>query len=45
MIRAWKKAHKEMVGRVEKYNKRMLTVKKNHLAREDFLNQPLAAAG
>jgi len=39
------KAHKEMIARVEKYNERMLTVIKNHLACEDCLNQLLAAAG
>lgn len=39
------KAHKEMIARVEKYNERMLTVIKNHLACEDFLNELLAAAG
>jgi maltooligosyltrehalose synthase len=38
-------AHKEMTARVERYNERMLTVIKNHLACEDCLNQLLASAG
>ncbi len=39
------KAHAEMAERVRKFDERMLTVIKNHLGCEQFLNDTLAAAG
>src|SRR5437868_4103078 len=38
------KAHAEMTERVRKYDERMLTVMKNHLGVEQFLNELLSAA-
>jgi hypothetical protein len=38
-------AHQEMIARIKKYDERMLTVIKNHLGCEDFLNELLSAAG
>jgi hypothetical protein len=41
----FEKAHAEMTERVRKFDERMLTVIKNHLGCEQFLNDALAAAG
>jgi hypothetical protein len=38
------KAHEEMVERIRRYDERMLTVIKNHLGCEQFLNELLSTA-